>query len=201
MRFFTPDVLERFHSQDAQVVLAAQEELERRGAQYLHSLEQIGPSLPSRFRELLDGFYLHDARVLADASLSGADPASIEHSLRSGSLSFEARRGPTPSCWIPLRLDTPPGEILVLHYRSVEIEDAALHECLFEECPYLEWQHDEVELVRAGEEAELRHSILFTRGFELRLRFKDFDFATLKPMDSGEELGHEAGLIPSVIPE
>ena len=87
------------------------------------------------------------------------------------------------SYWIPLQLDTPPREILVLQYRSVQIEYAELHDSLFEECPYLEWQYDEVDLVQAGESLEFRHSILFTRGFELRLRFSDFDFATLKPIE------------------
>jgi hypothetical protein len=52
-----------------------------------------------------------------------------------------------------------------------------------EKCPYLEWQYDEVELINTGRAQEFRHSIHFTNGLERRLRFKDFDFATLKPVE------------------
>jgi hypothetical protein len=62
------------------------------------------------------------------------------------------------------------------------LEAAIIHESLFEDFSYLGWQQDEIDLVQTGESPEFRHSILFTRGFELRLRFRDFDFATLKPM-------------------
>ena len=46
----------------------------------------------------------------------------------------------------------------------------------------------ELELVETGRGKEFRHSILFSNGLELRLRFKDFDFATLKPIESMSEL-------------
>jgi hypothetical protein len=79
---------------------------------------------------------------------------------------------------------TPPREILVLQYRFARVEKAELHESLYEECPALEWQYDEVDIDKAGESWVFRHSILFTRGPELRLQFKDFDFAILKQMES-----------------
>jgi hypothetical protein len=52
----------------------------------------------------------------------------------------------------------------------------------------LGWLYDEVELIQGDGVTEFIHSILFTRGLELRLRFKDFDFATLKPMEVAEGL-------------
>jgi hypothetical protein len=200
VKFFTPDLLERFGSQDAEVARAAQEELELRTEEYLRSLEEIGPILPPRFRELLDRFYLHDALVLIQSDFVMNDTEWLEHSVRAGVSPFAERDRHAPWFWIPLRLDAPPKEILVLQYRDVEFEDAELHRWGFEECPYLEWQHDEVELVETGESVAFRHSILFTRGLELRLKFTDFDFATFKPMDVAEGLIGQAGFTPSGTP-
>ena len=190
MKFFTPDLLKRFSSQDEDVALAAHAELEQRSEAYSRHLGEIEAKLPQRFRDLLDQFYLHDARIISHPPLMMTDLECLEHALR---VELPLRRrtfgeeGHTRSYWVPLQLDTPPREILILQYRSVQLEDAELHESLFEECPYLEWQHDEVDMVQIGASTEFRHSILFTRGFELRLRFRDFDFATLKPMEIAEE--------------
>src|SRR5262249_19065638 len=109
----------------------------------------------------------------------------------------EGRRQRMLSFWIPLQLDTPPRETLVFQYRFVRVEKAELHEALYEECPELDWQYDEVDVVEGGESSRFRHSILFTRGLELRLEFKDFDFATMRPM---EESGESIGRIPITLP-
>jgi hypothetical protein len=192
MKFFTPDLLERFGSEDTRVARAAQEELDRRADEYLQTLHRIDVRLPQRFRDLLDQFHLHDARVISHPPLMMTDLEWLEHALRAGLplgwRLFGGGLGRMPSYWVPLQLDTPPREILVLQYRCVQIENAELHGSLFEECPYLEWQYDEVDLVQGGESPEFRHSILFTRGFELRLKFTDFDFATLKPIEVPREL-------------
>ncbi|MFI5461400.1 MAG: hypothetical protein ACHRXM_38860 [Isosphaerales bacterium] len=116
MKFFTPDLIDRFGSADDGIAFAAQQEFEGRSEEYLRQLHEIEVKLPERFRELLDQFYLHDSR-------------GISHS----------------------------------------------------------WQYDEVELIRTDRGKEFRHSILFTKGLELRLRFKDFDFATLKPIEIAPE--------------
>ena len=188
MKFFTPDLIDRFGSEDDGIAFAAQQEFERRSEEYLRQLHEIEAKLPERFRELLEQFYLHDPRVISHSSLGIPEPGWLGDTKlvefppawkpsgqeESRSLSF----------WIALQLDTPPREVLALQYRSVLIEEADLHQSLREdECPYLEWQYDEVELIRAGRGKEFRHSILFTKGLELRLRFKDFDFATLKPIE------------------
>ena len=60
MNYFTPDLLERFGSEDDQVALAAQDELEQRSRQYAEHLKGILPKLPPRFREMQERFYLHD---------------------------------------------------------------------------------------------------------------------------------------------
>jgi hypothetical protein len=197
MKFYTPDLLDQFGSEDDDVALVAQEELEQRAEAYVTYLGEIEGRLPQRFRDLIDHYYLHDARVISQPSLMGTDLDWLEQDLRLGrplrwrvSGEQEAR---IPSYWIPLQLDPPPREVLVLQYRSVQIEDAKIHECLDDGCPYLEWLYDEVELIEAGRNIEVRHSILFTRGLEVRLRFKDFDFATLKPIEIAEELAATSG--------
>jgi hypothetical protein len=192
MRFFTPDLLERFGSEDNRIASAAQDEWEERAEEYAGKLREIEAELPQRFRDLLDHFYLHDARVISQPPLMVTDLEWLEHALRTGMpvgwRVFGGQGSRIPSYWVPLQLDTPPREVLVLQYRSVQIEDAKLHESLFDECPYLEWQYDEVELIETGGNREFRHSILFSRGLEVRLRFKDFDFATLKPIETPGEL-------------
>jgi hypothetical protein len=187
MKFLTPDLLDQFGSENDDVAHAAEEELEQRSDAYVRHLGEIEDRLPQRFRDLIDHFYLHDARVISQQSVMVTDLEWLEHELRLGKpprwRAFGEQESRIPSYWIPLQLDPPPREVLVLQYRSVQIEDAKLHECLFDECPYLEWLHDEVELIEGDGSTEFRHSILFTRGLEVQLRFRDFDFATLKPIE------------------
>jgi hypothetical protein len=181
MKFFTLDLLEEFGSDDDRVALAADQELERRSQEYLQKLHQIMPKLPERFRELLEQFYLHDARVIPCLSLGTAG-------LSAPSALPEPGEWRWPLFSIGLQLDTPPRNLLVLQYRDVIIEHSATHYLESEECPYLEWQYDEVDMVETEERTEFNHSILFTSGLELQLRFRDFDFATMKPMEEPREL-------------
>jgi hypothetical protein len=187
MKFYTPEFVERFRSEDEDIALAAHDELERCADAYSQHLDEIEGKLPQRFQDLLNQFYLHDARLISHPPLMITDVEWLERALRAGLPAgwrfFEEGERRLPSYWIPLELDTPPREILILQYRSVSLEDAIIHESLFEDFSYLGWQHDEIDLVQIGESTEFRHSILFTRGLEIRLRFRDFDFATLKPMD------------------
>jgi hypothetical protein len=200
MRFFTPELLARFGSDDPQIAQAAQEELEHRSVEYLDLLRGLEPRLPTRFRDLLDRFYLHDARVLDESTfietISQHFGRSMWGGLRPESGSSLRRGSPLQSFWLHLQLDTPPRETLVLQYRFARIEKVEVHEALSEEGPYFEWQYDEVEVVQADAIVEFRHSILFTRGIELRLRYKGFDVATLKPMDPAEELAELNALRP-----
>ncbi len=192
MKFFTPDLVDGFGSDDDKISLGAHQELESHSEEYLRHLREIEETLPQRLRELLEQFYLHDSRVISHSSFGVCEPGEPGHTELS-ELTHGAKRHAEDdrlqSFWIVLELDTPPREILVLQYRSVLIEDAYLHQALGdEECPYLEWLYDEVELIPTGRDNEFRHSILFTKGLELRLRFKDFDFATLKPIEIAPEL-------------
>ena len=191
MKFFTPDLINRFGSEDDRIALAAQQEFEERSEEYLRQLHEIEAKLPQRFLELLDQFYLHDSRVISHSSLGISEPGWLgegETKLAEFAPEWKAswqEESRSLSFWIALQLDTPPREILVLQYRSAVIEETHLHQSLREEeCPDLEWLYDEVELIRTGRGSEFRHSILFTKGLELRLRFRDFDFATTKPIET-----------------
>ncbi len=179
MKFFTPDLLERFGSEDEQVALAAQEELEQRSEEYARHLRAIEAELPPRFRELQQQFYLHDARAVSPLV---PWPASVPWPIQA-ELLWPAGPGPWPSFWLALQLDAPPRDFLVLHYRFVRAQEAQRRQPLRgDACPYLEWQHDEIEITPGPDGPEFHHSILFTDGLELGLRFRDFDFATLKPL-------------------
>src|SRR4051812_8876410 len=64
MKYFTPDLLRRYGSDDDKVASQAQDEYETVAEKYLEHLKAIEPSLPPRFREFQGAFYLHDAQLL-----------------------------------------------------------------------------------------------------------------------------------------
>ena len=181
MKFYTPELLERFASTDEQTALAAQDELEQRSEHYAAYLQSIAKKLPPRFQELQQRFYLHDARVILPFGpwLPPWHPEMLWDMLNA--MQLDRSRTP-PSFLIALQLDAPPREFVVLHYRGVRLEGDPFRMRRYPRIPLLDWLHDEVELVLVGEQVEFQHSILFSEGVELRLQFTDFDFATLKPM-------------------
>ncbi|HYT90200.1 MAG TPA: hypothetical protein VEL76_15940 [Gemmataceae bacterium] len=200
MKFFTPDLLERFGSENDRIALAAQEELEGRSEQYADHLRKIAKKLPPRFLEVQERFYLHDARVV-EPVFPWLHPEFLERfhpdlwwdwPLRVRQP--EGQPGWRPSFILILQLDPPPQEFLVLHYRFARIDEVGGHPPLREEkLALLEWRHDEVELLPSDDRLEFGHSILFTHGLELRLRFRDFDYATLSPLAPLSELSGKFG--------
>jgi hypothetical protein len=170
MKYYTPELLARFGSDDLAVAKAAQKELEQKADEYVSHLDRVRPKLPPRFAEVQERFYLHDSR-LVEPVFFWAHPESMRDA------------GRYSSFFLILQLDTPPQEILVMHYRFVLIEQVSHHPAPQEEngAP-LEWLHDEIDLVGSDDHTEYGHSILLTHGIELRLRFRDFDYAILKPM-------------------
>lgn len=172
MRYYTPKLLERFASRDERIALAAQDELERRAERYADYLHRISPELPSRFRELQDRYYLHDATV-DWPSREFARQLMREKQIR------------LPSFVLTIQLDAPPREVLVLHYRDVSVEPVPNQHAARAE--KTEWRHDEVRLIRAKGRIRFENSILFGDGTELRIQFADFDFAVLKPMQMKSE--------------
>jgi hypothetical protein len=120
-------------------------------------LQTIRPEMPESVRELLDGFYLHDARVLS-----------------------MGRRGDTFG--ISLQLDVPPNELLTITYTlasTPEIKQELFPWARAGAAPA--WLYEEIELVRAGESCHFVHSILFRNGWEAQLPFREVRLATAYP--------------------
>jgi hypothetical protein len=180
MKYFKQDLLVRFGSKDDAVASSAQEELERQSEKYCKHLNKIRNKLPVRLRELQEQYYLHDARVLsASAPDSPTEPYGLPWN---GLVNWGA--GVTifhsPFVSITLELDTPPKELVVLNYRNSRITGRAPFELSGERTPYLEWAHDEIEVIEGKDSSEVLHTILFSNGLEWQIWFSDFDFATLK---------------------
>jgi len=126
-------------------------------ARYEAYLQTIRPEMPESVRELLDGFYLHDARVLS-----------------------MGRRGDT--FVISLQLDVPPNELLTITYNLAgppEIRQDLFPWATPTATPA--WLYEEIELVRARERSHFIHSILFSNGWEVRLPFREVQVSTAYP--------------------
>jgi hypothetical protein len=148
MKYFTSDLLERLGSLDHAIADAAHDEWEEAVNRHAANLQLIRSELPASVGYLWDNFYLHDAEVLN-----------------------MARRGQT--FIIVLRLGTPPRDLLILSYELTEepiINTAALPA---QQCSNpIAWMYDEIDLIQ-DERKMCVHSILFSNGWEVQLRFRD----------------------------
>jgi hypothetical protein len=125
--------------------------------QYDAYLQTIRPEMPESVRELVDGFYLHDARLLS-----------------------MGRRGDT--FVISLQLDAPPNELLTITYSlagAPEIKQDLFPWATAAAAP--SWLYEEVDLVRDGERSHFVHSIFFSNGWEIRLPFRQVQVSTAYP--------------------
>ena len=154
MRYFTPDLLQRFGSLDDRIADAADDECELASARYRADLKKLKRKLPSGMRELQTKYYLHDALVFP---------------LKANKDEF----------MVKLKLDTPPHEELLLRYDLAEKPKLVRHPGLAEKkCPSLIWLYDEVEAVK-NNPSQFAHSILLNNGFEITLAFTDLELTLL----------------------
>jgi hypothetical protein len=157
MNHFTRERYLALQDRDNDAMDAADAAWEEAVARYQAYLQTVRPEMPESVRELLDGFYLHDARVLSIG-----------------------RRGET--FVISLQLDVPPNELLTITYHLAGAPD--IKQELF---PWAtgaaapEWLYEEIELVRQGDRSHFVHSILFSNGWEVRLPFREVGLATAYP--------------------
>jgi hypothetical protein len=193
MKFFTPDLLDRFGSEDARIASEAHIDLEERSEAYLRHLRDVEAKLPARLGVLLEQFYLHDSRVISHSHLRAPELGELqcdEQARPADGPNSLNREGRLPTFWIILQLDTSPRDTLILQYQSALVREIHHVKKVGDaEYPYLEWLHDEVDLSPSRRGDEFRHSILFSNGLELDVTFNDFDFATLKPIELVTEVG------------
>ena len=158
MNYFTRERYLALQERDDDAMDAADAAWATVADQYDAYVRTIRPELPEAVRQLLEGFYLHDARVLS-----------------------MGQRGDT--FVITLQLDVPPNELLTITYSlagTPEIRTDRFPWAAPAETPH--WLYEEIELVHDGNERRFAHSILFSNGWEVRLPFRAVDMATAYPM-------------------
>jgi hypothetical protein len=156
MKYFTPELLERFRSQDDQVASVASDEWEKRLKEYEDYLCSVRSQLPSQLRLILERYHLHDAQVLFAASLG-------------------------ETCQINLRLDAPPQNSLLLNYELIHQPSVIQHQGNLSPNLPISWLYDEVEVLHGRSrlflpQTSFQHSILLTNGLELQIPFRHFNY-------------------------
>ena len=124
---------------------------------YEAQLKVIRPQLPDSVLQFLDGYYLHDARVLS-IGLQG------------------------DSFVVSLQLDVPPHDLLTIAYKL-----AGSPEVTKEAFPWVsnanvaDWLYDELELIHDDQGKHFVHSILLSSGWQVKVPFRDMQTTTAYP--------------------
>jgi len=169
MKYFTPELLEQFRSEDEKTAESASDQWETQVEHYGQYLRSVKAQLPSQFRELLDHYCLHDAKVGATGTIG-------QYFLLS------------------LRLDTPPQDTLWLTYGLVDNFTVNHHRTSAPDDVPVEWLYDEVEVHHDKTrylffpQTSFRHSILLSNGWELQIGFRNFSFSRVEPVRSNNQV-------------
>lgn len=150
MKFFTPELVARGQVEDHDRLDRHEEEWDRVCEDYEAYLQTVLPRMPPGLKHLVEGYYLHDARVLS-----------------------LGRRGPT--FVLVVQLDTPPQSILTCTYELLSepnIQAEALPpDARFGWDPPL-WLYNEIEQVES-EPGGWRENLLLSNGWEVALHFRE----------------------------
>jgi hypothetical protein len=168
MRYFTPELMERLGSSDRDVARAADQEWDRRLEDYEAHLGRLEPFFSEPFQPF-NALLLHDARVLCLA-LSGDRLLMV------------------------LRKDVPPGEVVALTYELVAPPDLDREALPPEQrSNVMDYLYNELDLEENGEGPVFTESILFSNGWELRLRFRNVHVVEGEPFYLGSGNGLAMG--------
>lgn len=157
MKYFTPELLARLGSEDEAVVRDAEAEWERRSEAYEQDLRAIEPDLPEHVQAFND-LLLHDARVY---SLARRDHQLI----------------------MVLHKDVPPRDLVIVTYDLAgepEIDTEAYPPR--ERSGVMDFEYDELGEDQEKGEVIFTQSVLFSNGWEVRLRFRDVRFVLADPL-------------------
>jgi hypothetical protein len=158
MKYFTRERYLALQNFQDDAMDAADADWEAAMAAYEKQLQSTRPEMHESVRQLLDGFYLHDARVL---SMGQRGDAFV----------------------ISLQLDVPPHDLLTITYTLVGPPEVHQQAFSWVKNPYVaDWLYDEVELIDDGQRKHFVHSVLFSNGWELKLSFRDVQTTTAFPL-------------------
>lgn len=156
MKYFTPELYLLGQADDEETAVAADRLWEEANARYEQRLAEISQDLPENvraFNELL----LHDAQVV---SLS--------------------RRG--EQFVMVLHKDIPPRDLVTITYTLVGEPVVNQKALPGERGPVMEFLYDELDAIEEGGQEIFTHSMLFSNGWEVQLRFRDLQFALAEPI-------------------
>jgi hypothetical protein len=164
MKYFTPELLDRFGSLDDDVADVAHQEWDEASDRYRKQLDENWRVLPVDFRKLLEETPLHDARSLLLGLFpeQGRDLFQIEltpeRTVKKLVLTYILAAGTVPR---------------ISQARQSPTNGTA------NSAGTRYWLYDEVDVVRRSAPCVFSHAILFSDGTELDLQFTGFALASV----------------------
>jgi hypothetical protein len=157
MKYLTPELYTRLQDSGTAAMDAADAAWETAEERYEQHLQRLTPALAPILR-LFDGLLLHDATV-----------------------SSMSRRG--DQLVIVLHTDTRPREVVTLTY-TLAGEPIVDREALPPEVrsAVMQYQYDEFDLAQTDSGTEYLHAILFSNGWEVRVRFRHVEVERAEPL-------------------
>jgi hypothetical protein len=153
MRYFTPELIARLNCSDPAEADAADAEWDRRQEEYEAELAHIEPTLPEHLRAFNE-LLLHDAGVLS-----------------------LARQG--EQLILVLHKDIPPRDLVIITYTLAGEPDFDMEALpVGMRSPMMNFDYDEFGV----EKGVYTQSMLFSNGWEVRLRFRDVRFVVAEPL-------------------
>ncbi|HYV37473.1 MAG TPA: hypothetical protein VE988_17340 [Gemmataceae bacterium] len=174
MKFFTRDRYLALQNPHEDAMDAADADWEAAVNAYDAQLRLIRPAMPPTVRQLLDGLYLHDARVLSMGQCG-------------------------ETFTITLQLDVPPNDLLTIAY-SLAGQPQVIKEAFpwVHNADIAKWLYDEMELNENGNGKQYIHAILLSNGWEINLPLKDVQLTTAVPILPAQATKTNRSVLPAV---